>query len=37
MKSDEDETFDFKEQIKVEKPVEAWLVKTDLEMQGTLK
>jgi dynein heavy chain len=37
MKSDEDEFFEFKESIKVEKPVEGWLVKTDLEMQSTLK
>jgi len=32
MKSDEEETFEFREPIRVEKPVEGWLVKTDLEM-----
>lgn len=37
MKSDEDEEFGFKEFIKIEKPVEKWMVKVDLEMQATLK
>jgi hypothetical protein len=32
MKSDEDETYHFKEPVKIEKPVEKWMQIADLEM-----
>lgn len=37
MLSDEGESYTFLEGIKVEKPVEGWMFKVDLEMQKTLK
>ena len=37
MLSDEGESYNFIEGIKVEKPVEGWMFKVDLEMQKTLK
>ena len=37
MESDEGEKFLFKEIQKAEKPVEGWMTKVDIEMQGTLK
>lgn len=36
MLSDEGESYNFLESIKVEKPVEGWMLKMDLEMQKTL-
>jgi len=37
MQSDEAESYNFLEGIKVEKPVEGWMLKVDVEMQKTLK